>query len=1214
MKLHKSSLALMGIMFTGAVVASVTEYTNPVSPGDMPDPTIWQGNGKYYAASTGQTIYESGNLVDWFETGNRLLEAEEYEWIRSKNDYSGVWAPDVVKFGEWYHLYICFWNRGNHTMIACYRSKNPAGPFTDRAVILTSEGAGKHEVIDPEVVRDPATGRVWMFFGHGSVRRVELNADGRSVKKGAPIVHVAGIARGEPRPKADSPVYGSQFCEGPYLHFNNGKWYMFVSHGAWGDHTYRMLVGRADSLDGEFLDKQGRKLSEGWGTLVLSSGKDDELYGPGHNGEIFVTPSGRNFMLYHCHTKKMKPSARPMCLQEIFWGADGWPYFGNGGKPVQKGEIDLAAIPLPEHPRPDWERKDWINLNGRWDFRFDTEREYSHKILVPFGWGSGLSGVENKGDIGWYRRNLNIPTSWKGKRVFLVIGASDHDTTVNFAGRNLGTHVGGYVPFEFELTEMVKHGENQPLEIKVWDPSDEISREGYYLYGKQGYGNARGIWQTVYLEARGETYADSVRFIPDIKSGSVTANVIMPSPVTKDVKASIEVNGQKCDFTVSKGAIAATAVIKLNNPRLWELDDPYLYDAKVTVGDDSVKSYFGLREFGVAMNDPVGMNYVTLNGKPIYFRLCLDQSYHPRGWYTFPCDEFMKNEMLISKRLALNGNRVHIKVELPRKLYWADKLGLLIQADVPCAWGNVSDKMFEEHWSCFTGMVKRDFNHPSIYQWTLFNETWGLFHNRSLNMGLAAGGGKQRAYGSDTQGRVAEAYRMAKLLDPTRMVEDNSPCHNDHVMTDVNTWHRYCAGRYWDEVVAYVCTNTYNGSKYNFIGGNVQGDQPMMNSECGNVWGYSGSTGDCDFTWDYHLMMDAFRRYLKCSGWLYTEHHDVINEWNGYVRYDRSPKYTGIEELFPGMSLKDLHADAYMPLDKELCRISAPGEARVIPVGISLVTDKLAGRKLSLGYAMRYFDDRGELRNVEFKKIENLGLAKSWQSGKLVDVTVKLPMTSAAGTVNFTLYADGEPVARNFTCFRVKRNDEVDARPVAESWTKGSAKVLGGLKHNGFGYGWFEYEFNAPEGGTFIAEVSAKRRNGKDVKDGKTRNTLDYMLGGGFADRSKNPNSYPQTAMYKHACFVNVYANGELVATVFLPNDPADHRGILSWASQPNENKLHEAGSYGYLVKAEIPKRLVKDGKVRIRLENQGGFAVSEGLAVYGPDFGRYPFGPQIVK
>ena len=102
--------------------------------------------------------------------------------------------------------------------------------------------------------------------------------------------------------------------------------------------------------------------------------------------------------------------------------------------------------------------------------------------------------------------------------------------------------------------------------------------------------------------------------------------------------------------------------------------------------------------------------------------------------------------------------------------------------------------------------------------------------------------------------------------------------------------------------------------------------------------------------------------------------------------------------------------------------------------------------------------------------------------------------------------------------------------------------------------------------------------------------------------------------MYKHACFVKVYANGELVATVFLPNDPADHRGILSWASQPNESKLYEAGSYGYLVKAEIPKRLVKDGKVRIRLENQGGFGVSEGLAVYGPDFGRYPFGPQIVK
>jgi beta-galactosidase/beta-glucuronidase len=114
----------------------------------------------------------------------------------------------------------------------------------------------------------------------------------------------------------------------------------------------------------------------------------------------------------------------------------------------------FAGIPLPEHPRPDWERAEWENLNGEWDFGFAPDR-LDKRILVPFGWGSPLSGVKDEGDTGYYRRDVVVPESWKGKRVFLVIGASDHDTTVAFAGKELGTYVGGYVPFEFELTDLV---------------------------------------------------------------------------------------------------------------------------------------------------------------------------------------------------------------------------------------------------------------------------------------------------------------------------------------------------------------------------------------------------------------------------------------------------------------------------------------------------------------------------------------------------------------------------------------------------------------------------------------------------------------------------------------------------------------------------------------------------------------------------------------
>ena len=658
--------------------------------------------------------------------------------------------------------------------------------------------------------------------------------------------------------------------------------------------------------------------------------------------------------------------------------------------------------------------------------------------------------------------------------------------------------------------------------------------------------------------------------------------------------------------------MAVVGPIKLESPRLWTLEDPYLYDMALTVGEDTVKTYFGFRTVGVGKN-PNGDSYVTLNGKPIYLQLCLDQSYHPGGWYTFPSDEFMKNEILIAKRLGLSGNRVHIKVEVPRKLYWADKLGVLIQADVPCAWGEVSEATFEEHWKCFEGMLKRDFNHPCIYQWTLFNETWGLFSNRSLKMGLASGaGGKKRTYRPWAQRRVAEAYLKAKFLDPTRLVEDNSPCNKDHVVTDVNTWHGYRPGYDWEKNVRDWCDGTNPGSGRNYAAGHVQGDEPMMNSECGNVWGYRGSAGDIDFSWDYHLMINAFRRHLKCGGWLYTEHHDVCNEWNGYVRFDRSPKYDGMDEL-SGMTLADFHRDAALFFagreGYETGELLAPGQEIKIPVGVSFVTDAYAGKKLSLRQSAWWLKADGSRASRPASACEGTFAAQSWQNEKLWDVDFPAPAEPACGCVIFELCADGKPIAKNFWSFGVLPPAPAFLAASASSWTGGTTNVLGGLKLNGFGKGHFEFTLDAPDaGGTFVAELSSKRLNGKDVPSGGKRGDLDYMLGGGTHDHSKNPNSYPQTSDEKHPSNLKVYVGGALAKELTLADDPADHRGILSWLAQPHDGMLREAGSYGWLVSVPVPASAVKGGKVTVRLE------ADAGLAVYGPAFGRYPFGPQVVK
>ena len=857
---------------------------------------------------------------------------------------------------------------------------------------------------------------------------------------------------------------------------------------------------------------------------------------------------------------------------------------------------DAQGIPLPEHPRPDWERAAWVNLNGAWDFGFERG-VYDQKILVPFGWGAPLSGVKDGGDTGYYRRTIKVPREWKGKRVFVIVGAADHDTEGFLDGVALGRNVGGYVPFEFELTERVKWGEEQTLEFKVWDPAGPEAWNGHYLYGKQGYGNARGIWQTVYLEARGSSsYVETAKFSSCISASLVTAEVTLDKPAAADLVATIELDGKVTPVKFEKGTRVAKAEIKLVQPKVWNLESPYLYDATVRVGDDEVKTYFGFREVSVGKN-PNGDSYVMLNGKPIYLQMCLDQSYHPEGFYTFPSDEFMKNEILISKKLALTGNRVHSKVEVPRKLYWADKLGVLIQADVPCAWGNASHAMFAEHWDCFTRMVARDFNHPSIYQWTLFNETWGLFSNRSLAAGLAeGGGGKARTYDKWTQESVRDAYKKAKELDPTRIIEDNSPCHGDHVETDVNTWHAYNPGYRWEAFLSERCAETYKGSTANYIGGNQQNDEPMMNSECGNVWGYAGSTGDCDFTWDYHLMINAFRRHLKCGGWLYTEHHDVTNEWNGYVRFDRTWKETGLEDL-AGMTLADFHRDAALffagTLGHETGETLPAGTKAKIPVGVSFVTDKYLGQTLTL--------ERDGVR------VGAAVPAKSWQCETLWMADVQLPTTAAVGRVIFVLKADGREIARNFWCYSTVPPTATMPKPTAADWSLGTTNVMNGLKYNGFGKGSFTFELNAPaQGGTFEVELSSKRLYTKDVGTKYVREGIDDMLGGGTMSRSKNPNSYPQTSVEKHPATVKIYVDGKLATTQILPDDPADHRGILSWLAQTHIWYLHEAGSYGWRVTAPVPAAAVKNGKVTIRLESDNG------LAVYGPRFGRFPFGPRV--
>ena len=910
-------------------------------------------------------------------------------------------------------------------------------------------------------------------------------------------------------------------------------------------------------------------------------------------------------------------------------------------------EVAADTIPLPEHPRPDFERDAWLNLNGTWDFRFDStdvgtgeawysgEADFPEEILVPFPWGSALSGVEDEAEIAWYRREIMVPEDWNGERIFLVVGAADWETTAWLDGQELGTHQGGYTPFAFELTEHATPGTAQRLVFRVDD-----QERAFKLEGKQGYGNARGIWQTVYLEARGETPLATLHFTPDLADSSVLVEAALLEPAPADLTLDLSfLTGDVPEVSqdVPQGTDSVSFSVPIPDVHLWSLDDPFLYEVEATLGGDTlqadqIKTYFGMRDVGVVDLPGTDIPYIALNGEPVYVELALDQAYHPEGFYTFPSDEFIRDEVLMARQIGLNGLRVHVKIAHPRKLYWADRLGMLIMADVPNSWGEPTDSMRHEVEYALREMVRRDYNHPSIFAWVPFNETWGLKSENDE--------GNLTVYTPETQEWVASVVRLAQRLDSTRLVEDNSPCCGyGHTETDINSWHAYLPGWEWKSHLDMISDSTFEGSTWNFEKGYRQGRQPNINSEFGNVWGYEGSAGDVDWSWDYHLAVNSFRRHPKIAGWLYTEHHDVINEWNGYWRYDRSEKETGMGALVEGMSLRDLHAPLYVAVgDPEHLALGVePGADVQVPLWASFLSGSEAyGDSLTLHFELYGWDTFGE-KATHFTDARTIAY-EPWMSQALDTLALTMPAepgvfvldvrledeTGAVQHRNFTTFvAEGQPEGETMVAGRPARVVRVAPGEFAEAeWSEKQWDVLDGLKVNGAGAGFFEYRMPWPDGldptgvqaAAFLVEASAKQLFDKD-RDDAGEMSGDYMRGRGTASPHRNPNAYPMTDETDYPSAVTVTANGHSAGRHDLADDPADHRGILSWYSQQRDGRLREPGSYGELLQVPIPRAALEQaaetGELILRLEVDE--ALPGGLAIYGQKFGRYPLDPTLV-
>ena len=891
-----------------------------------------------------------------------------------------------------------------------------------------------------------------------------------------------------------------------------------------------------------------------------------------------------------------------------------------------------GSIPKAEHPRPDFQREAWLNLNGEWEFRFDPQdlgldqnwqnprTQFDRRITVPFCWESQLSGVHDRSgqQVGWYRREVNVPADWNSRRVWLRFDAVDWEARVWVNGRLVGTHTGGYTPFAFDISDQVKPGESAIVVVRAFDPTDRESPTGKQV--AFWYTFTSGIWQTVWLEARPATYLEDLQIVPKNEAAAWSVSV---SAVVRGPDGPTKVRISSPDATVAPverevglrgGSGAFQAELAVQSPRLWTPDTPHLYDLRVEVSGasgptDAVKTYFGLRTIGRGRFDNLAHESILLNGKPVYLRGALDQSFNPEGIYTTPSDEFMRKDIELAKSLGLNCLRIHIKPDEPRRLYWADKLGLLIMEDMPNTWVH-SDRARQAWEQTMRGTIARDRNHPSIFSWVLFNETWGL-------------GDAEYKQRSDIQQWVGSMYEEVKKTDPSRLVEDNSPDKNDHVNTDINSWHFYIDDYEKARAhIAEVAAKTFPGSTFNYAPGYRQGTAPLINSEYGAV---SASGGDRDISWGFRCLTTLLRRQEKIQGYVYTELTDVEFEHNGFVNYDRSPKEFGYEAFVNGMKVADLQGEDFVGFDGPPAIRAEPGADIQVPVWVSHFSDRSG--EVMLKPHLVGVDDLGRDIRVDLDSRPVV-----WQPFRVTDqkpLVASLPKDrSFTGALAMELLdSGGNRIAANFVNVIAHR----PSPPGQEIETLGPRRIvlrqpplaIGAVHWSGtgaparlarrrespkffiYGAGTVEYRFSIPKEILdarptrvgILAELSTKARDEK-----------------ASWPQQVTPLDYPQTDGTKFPGTVDIYINGHPLEPVQLLDDPADARGVLS-----HQAAFHH-GSYGYLVRGELLvdgapgflEHLRSNPVVRVVFEVPAGSA-ARGLAVYGRHSGRYPIDPTLI-
>ena len=588
-----------------------------------------------------------------------------------------------------------------------------------------------------------------------------------------------------------------------------------------------------------------------------------------------------------------------------------------------------TPVPRPEHPRPQFFRSSWLNLNGTWQFEIDRgdsglerglrTRELGGEIVVPFCPESELSGVGDTDflETVWYRRTVPIPAEWAAQCVLLHFGAVDHDTTVWVNDHEVGRHRGGFSSFTFDITDAVDSGaygverDEITIVVRARDTIHAVQARGKQsrLYANHDcdYTRTTGIWQTVWLEAVPQVHLRRGRVVPQLGSGAFTVELPVSASRTGWTASAIlsDEHGTVGSATTRVDldrAPTVTLTVPPERRRVWEPADPHLYGLRLELWDaddqlvDQVDSYTGLRSV------TIDGTAILLNGERVFQRLVLDQGYWPQSLLTAPDDAALRRDIELSIEAGFNGARLHQKVFEERFFYHADRLGYLVWGEFG-DWGarvngDATDNQqptasFVTQW---LEVLARDVNHTSIIGWCPLNETHQVLHDRITQLDDVTRG----------------MWLATKAADPTRPVLDASGY--SHRVPETEVWDSH---DYEQDPDGFAANQAGLAQGDPYRNRRTEGEfslpyagQPYFVSEFGGIWwnpdllDSHGSDSGSDGSWGYgqrvHDVEDFHARFEGLVGVLlddplmfgycYTQLTDVFQEQNGIYRFDRSQK------------------------------------------------------------------------------------------------------------------------------------------------------------------------------------------------------------------------------------------------------------------------------------------------------------------------------------